>query len=80
MKTMLSITKEFLQDRSGVDFNEIFEEVELLLRDKWTQEAINKNISYEEMCVKKTGELYKIMTVDKSFKYEKGNTWSLNEI
>ncbi|MDJ1646548.1 DNA-directed RNA polymerase subunit delta [Mycoplasma phocimorsus] len=80
MKTMLSITKEFLQGKNSVDFKEIFNEVELELRDKWTLEATEKNISYEEICIKKTGELYKIMTVDKSFKYEKGNTWSLNEI
>lgn len=76
MQTMVDIAFEFLKTREKANFADIFDVIETNFQLKWQEESENNKVDYEDIQIRKRGELYKLLTVDARFKYEQNNNWS----
>ncbi|VEU75714.1 Uncharacterised protein [Mycoplasmopsis maculosa] len=80
MKTMLDITIEYTlkhcSDGRHVEFNDIFNEIESQLKEKWEIESRTKNIEYSTIRTNKVGELYRLLTVDSRFQRNAKGLWT----
>ncbi|KKB26912.1 hypothetical protein MM26B8_01240 [Mycoplasmopsis meleagridis] len=81
MKTMLDVALAFVKENCSnqnyIAFNEIFNNVESELHEKWEIEAANKNLNYETIQLNKIGELYRLLTVDSRFVRNTEGLWSI---
>ncbi|MEE3928069.1 hypothetical protein V2E24_00565 [Mycoplasmopsis ciconiae] len=78
MKTMLDVALSVVNNKESdaYEFEDIFENVENELMDRWNQELVNDKLTYAKLRVKKMGELYRLLTVDGRFVRNNDGTWS----
>ncbi|MGL4343034.1 MAG: DNA-directed RNA polymerase subunit delta [Metamycoplasmataceae bacterium] len=79
MKTILSIINDVIHKREGeeISFEEIYEQVEMHLMDKWKIQFQNSTL--DEIKETKKGEVYKILTVEGSFLRTPEGKWTLRK-
>ncbi|QZE12532.1 DNA-directed RNA polymerase subunit delta [Mycoplasma sp. Ms02] len=82
MKTMLDIALSVVCEDATLsfEFDQIFEVVENNLKEHWNNTLVSENQSYDDLRVKKMGELYRLLTVDGRFVRDKDGLWSAREL
>ncbi|AAZ43767.2 DNA-directed RNA polymerase subunit delta [Mycoplasmopsis synoviae] len=77
MRTMLEIAIEVISKDTTrhFTFEEIFQRVESELAEVWATKFVDEKNSYNDVRVRKMGELYRILTVDRHFKHLQDETW-----
>ncbi|WP_406613762.1 hypothetical protein ACJA23_02675 [Mycoplasma corogypsi] len=75
--TMLDIAKNIITKDTSAShqFDDIFAQVEEVLSNTWNEYAFNNQLTYEEVRKRKIGELWRILTVDKTFKRNEHGEW-----
>ncbi len=84
MKTTILETIHALfnaEENKGRDFsfNEIFDNAKSILADVW-QDNNPQNLSQDKILEKKSGETYKLLTIDGGFVRHEDGTWSKRKI
>ncbi|VEU62887.1 DNA-directed RNA polymerase subunit delta [Mycoplasmopsis bovirhinis] len=78
--TMLEVASKFVLDNpnQAFEFYQIFDKVEEELNDLWIKRLLFKSDdnSYEQIRERKMGELYRLLSVDKTFLRNEDGTWS----
>ncbi|WP_215772399.1 DNA-directed RNA polymerase subunit delta [Mesomycoplasma hyorhinis] len=75
MKTLITAAIEALKLNSQLSFNDLFNSILKDFLPKWKEEL--PNLSFDEILIRKKGELYKLLTVDGNFTMVGDNVWKL---
>lgn len=75
MKTLITAAIEALKLNSQLSFNDLFNSILKDFLPKWKEEL--PNLSFDEILIRKKGELYKLLTVDGNFTMAGDNVWKL---
>ncbi|AAT27611.1 DNA-directed RNA polymerase subunit delta [[Mycoplasma] mobile] len=74
--TTIDVIMKAFQNEESLNFEGIFSFLEKEFKPLWEQEATTKNITYENLLVKKRGEVYKLLTIHGDFVKLKENKWT----